>query len=246
MMLQDKVALVTGAGSGIGHATVRRMASEGAVVVAAVFDDEQLAAVTDVDGIILDVRSEDGWQTAVKHLEDEHGGLDILVNNAGVHRRGTAEKTTRALWDEVMDTNVWGTLLGCKTCIPLMRKRGAGSIVNLSSVNALNGVPNMMAYNISKGAIKTLTMSLSIELAADNIRVNCVCPGAVKTPIIEEILSEADDRKTLEQQITARHPIGHMAEPEEIASVIAFLASDDASYMTGTAVPVDGGRSISP
>lgn len=244
MRLQDKVALVTGAGSGIGLATANRLAADGAVVVAAVFEESQIPAVESCHSEILDVRSEASWDKVCAYIDNRHGGLDILVNNAGIHRRGTCEATSRELWDEVMDTNVWGTLLGCKKCIPLMRKRGSGSIVNLSSVNALTGVPNMMAYNVSKGALKTLTMSLAMELTEDNIRVNCVCPGSIKTQIIEDILDEAPDREAAETAMVARHPAGYIASPDEVASVIAFLASNDASFMTGTAVPVDGGRSI--
>ena len=166
------------------------------------------------------------------------------MNKAGVNRRGTAESTSYELWSEVMDINAWGTVLGCKKTIPLMRKRGGGAIVNLSSINALTGIPNMLAYNASKGAIKTMTMSLAMELVDENIRVNCVCPGAVETPILNEILDEAPDRDALEQTMAAKHPIGRIAAPDEVAAAIAFLASDDASFMTGLAVPIDGGRSV--
>lgn len=191
MRFDDKIALVTGAGSGIGLATARRLAEEKAKVVAAVFDQAQRAAVGSLDVVILDVRSEEAWDRVVVHLERTYGGLDVLVNNAGINRRATAENTTRELWDEVMDVNAWGTLLACKKMIPLMRKRGGGAIVNLSSVNALTGIPNMMAYNASKGAVKAMTTSLAMEHVGENIRVSCVLPGAVGTPILEEILSEA-------------------------------------------------------
>jgi len=146
MKLKNKTALVTGAGTGIGLATARRLAAEGADVVAAVFEDNQLAQVKEFDPLVLDVRSETAWSDAAEHLGGTYGGLDILVNNAGIHRRGTGENTTRALWDEVMDTNVWGMLVGCKTCIPLMRRKGAGAIVNRSSVNALTSVANMLEH----------------------------------------------------------------------------------------------------
>lgn len=244
MRLANKVALVTGAGSGIGLATARRLANEKATVVAAVFNEAQREEVSGLDVVMLDVRSEEMWDRAVAHLDGTYNGLDILVNNAGVNRRGTAESTSYDLWTEVMNTNAWGTVLGCKKTIPLMRKRGGGAIVNLSSINALAGIPNMLAYNASKGAIKSITMSLAMEHVEENIRVNCVCPGAVETPILNEILDEAPDRGTLEQTIAAKHPIGRIATPEEVAAVIAFLASDDASFMTGMAIPIDGGRSV--
>ena len=244
MRFNGKVALVTGAGSGIGLATARRLAAENATVVAAVFDEAQRGEVSGLDVVTLDVRSEEMWDRTIAHLEGAYNGLDILVNNAGINRRGTAEATSYELWAEVMDTNAWGTVLGCKKTIPLMRKRGGGAIVNLSSINALAGIPNMLAYNASKGAIKTITMSLAMEHVEENIRVNCVCPGAVETPILNAILDEAPDRSTLEQTIAAKHPVGRIATPDEVAAVIAFLASDDASFMTGLAVPVDGGRTV--
>ena len=125
-----------------------------------------------------------------------------------------------------------------------MRKRGGGAIVNLSSLGALAGVPNELAYTASKGAIKTITMSLAMGHVDENIRVNCVCPGPVETPMLNEILDNSPDRGALEQALAAEHPIGRIATPDEVAAVIAFLASDDASFMTGLAVPIDGGRSV--
>jgi NAD(P)-dependent dehydrogenase (short-subunit alcohol dehydrogenase family) len=180
----------------------------------------------------------------VAYAENAHGGLDILVNNAGIHRPGAALDTTSELWEEVMSVNLWGTFLGCRTAIPAMRRRGGGAIVNLSSINAITGVPGAIAYSVSKGGIVTLTQSLAMEHVDDGIRVNCVCPGPVDTPIVSVILGRSPNPKAAREAMAARQPMGRIAAPEEIAAVIAFLASADASFMTGLAVPVDGGRSV--
>lgn len=239
----NKVALVTGAGSGIGLATARRLAHEGAAVIAAILDGTQGPAVANLDAQILDVREEADWDRVLHHVETTHGGLDVLVNNAGVHRLGTAEATTREVWDAVMEVNLFGTFLGCKKAIPLLRRRGGGAIVNLSSIAGIRGVPAQVAYATTKGAILTLTLALAADHVGDRIRVNCVCPGATETPIIEQIVASGADPAAFRAEIAARAPMGRMAAPEEIAAAIAYLASDDASYTTGTALPVDGGRS---
>lgn len=238
-----RVALITGAGSGIGLAVARRLAAEGAVVVAGMADETQRAELTDFDALPLDVRFETAWQHAMAHVRRVHGGLDILVNCAAIHRLGTAETTDRDIWAEVMAVNLWGTFLGCRAAIPLMKERGGGAIVNLSSIAGLRGVPDQVAYATSKGGVRTLTMALATDHVADGIRVNCVCPGATQTPMIEQILSQAPDPLAQRAELIARHPMGRLGTAEEVAAVIAFLASDDASFMTGLAIPVDGGRS---
>jgi NAD(P)-dependent dehydrogenase (short-subunit alcohol dehydrogenase family) len=241
--LKGKIALVTGAGSGIGLATARRLADEGAVVVAGLLDETQRPAVAGLDALLLDVRSEADWGRALRHVATAHGGLDVLVNSAGIHRPGTAEDTTAELWGEIMAANLWGTFLGCRTAIPLLRRRGGGAIVNLSSIAGIRGVPGSVAYNASKGGVVALTMALAADHAVDGIRVNCVCPGAIETPIIEQIVAAAPDPAALRAMLVARHPMGRLGRPEEVAAAIAFLASDDASFMTGVALPVDSGRS---
>ncbi len=242
--LAGKVALVTGAATGIGRATVERLAREGARVVAAVAGPEQLGAVEAFSPLVLDVRDEAAWEAAIARVEREAGGLDILVNNAGIHRSGGALETSRALWDEVMAVSLWGTFLGCRAAIPALRRRGGGAIVNLASINALTGAPRAAAYAASKGGVRALTMALAVDHARENIRINCVCPGAVDTPLLEGVIAAAEDPAAMRAILAERHPMGRIARPEEVAAVIAFLASEDASFMTGLAIPVDGGRSI--
>jgi NAD(P)-dependent dehydrogenase (short-subunit alcohol dehydrogenase family) len=244
MRFEDKVALVTGAGSGIGLATARRLAEEGAAVVAGIFQETQRPALGTLEGIVLDVRDEAAWDAAVAHMRARHGGLDVLVNNAGITRTGTAEETDWELWDHVIDVNLKGVFLGCKKAIPLLREGGGGAIVNVASINGIRGNRRLVAYAASKGGVVAMTMSLALDHIAENIRVNCVCPATIDTDMVRAMLDQADDRKLALEALIAKHPIGRIAEPDEVAAVIAHLASADASFQTGLAIPVDGGRTI--
>lgn len=241
---QGKVALVTGAGSGIGLATARRIAGEGGTVVAGILNESQRAGIGAMDGVVLDVRSEAAWDAAMKHVVNTYGGLDVLVNNAGIGPAATAEETSWEMWDEVMAVNLKGTFIGCKKAIPLMRKRGGGAIVNLGSINSIRGNTRLVAYAATKGGVMAMTMSLALDHIGENIRVNCVCPATIETDMVRSMLAQAPDLDAATRGIIAKHPIGRMAQPEEVAATIAFLASSDASFMTGLAIPVDGGRSI--
>ena len=239
-----KVALVTGAGSGIGLATVNRIAEEGGIVVAGILDESQRPAVSEFDAVILDVRSENTWDEALDHIGKTHGGLDVLVNSAGISPQATAEETTWEMWDDVMAVNLKGTFIGCKKVIPLLRQRGGGAIVNLASINAIRGNNRLVAYAATKGGVLAMTMSLALDHVGENIRVNCVCPATIDTDMVSKMLAESGDLDQARRNIIAKHPIGRMARAEEVASTIAFLASTDASFMTGLAIPIDGGRSI--
>ncbi len=241
---EGRIALITGAGSGIGLATARRLGSEGATVIAGILDDRQRGEVKGFEAVLLDVRSETDWDRALGELEGRHGGLDVLVNCAGVHRPGGARDTAKELWDEILEINLWGSFLGCRKAIPAMARRGGGAIVNLASIAALTGVPGAIAYAASKGGVLTMTMALAIELTGERIRVNCVCPGAIETPILDAIIARAPDPAAFRSTLAAKHPMDRLGGADEVAAAIAFLASDDASFMTGLAIPVDGGRSI--
>ena len=224
--------------------TAKRIASEGGIVVAGILDDTQANAVSDFHPIMLDVRDERAWESALESIKSEFGGIDVLVNNAGISPTGTAEETSPELWDEVMAVNLRGSFLGCQKSIPLMRSRGGGAIVNLASINGIRGNRRLVAYAATKGAIISMTMSLALDHAQDNIRVNCICPATIDTEMARGMMAEAPDTALVEKLMIEKHPIGRIARPEEVAATIAFLASEDASFMTGLAIPVDGGRSI--
>ncbi|MBL28761.1 MAG: short-chain dehydrogenase [Rhodospirillaceae bacterium] len=244
MRFKDKVALITGAGSGIGLATARRLADEGATVVAGLLDGSQRPAVEGLDGVVLDVTKEADWDRAMAHVTEAHGGLDVLVNNAGIAPQGTAEETTPAMWDALMAVNLKGPFMGCQKAIPLMRARGGGAIVNLASINAIRGNRRLVAYAATKGGVLAMTMSLALDHIGENIRVNCVCPATIDTPMVKAQIETKPHVQAEIDALIAKHPIGRLAQPEEVAATIAFLASSDASFMTGLAIPVDGGRSI--
>ena len=241
MSLAGKVALVSGAAGGIGKETVRALTDAGAIVAAAVETDEQAAGFNTAR--TLDVRSEDDWKATVAWVVQEFGQLDVLVNNAGVLREASPEETSVDMWDLVHSVNLKGVFLGCKAAIPELRKTG-GAIVNVASIDGIRGNYNHAAYSASKGGVVALTRSLALDLAPDNIRVNAVCPGTVDTPMVAAMMSNAPSHEAAMEVSRQKHPIGRIAQPEEIADVITFLAGPASRFMTGMAVPVDGGRSI--
>ncbi|MGE3287624.1 MAG: SDR family NAD(P)-dependent oxidoreductase [Pseudonocardia sp.] len=247
--LQDKVAIVTGAGSGIGQAAAMRFAEEGAAVGVLDVSPEAAATtamlITKEDGRALalaaDVRKADELDEAVDAVVAEFGGLHVLYNNAGVDSRGSIADATEEDWERCFAVNVTGTFLCSRAALRHM-DRGA-SIVNQGSVAGLVGVPNFAAYCAAKGAVVSLTRSMALDLAPRGIRVNVICPGTVFTPLMEPMLAARGDgdlelglKRTL-----VKYPIGRLGQVDDIANVALFLASDEAGFMTGSVVTPDGG-----
>ena len=229
-----KRALVTGAGSGIGAAVARRLATGGAAVVLAdlaLAPAAALAGELGAEAIELDVRDEAQVAPAMANV-------DVLVNVAGIGSTTTAPETTLETWEDVFAVNARGTFLCCKHAIPGMAARGGGSIVNVASVAALVGLPRRAAYCASKGAVVSLTRALAVDHVSDGIRVNAVCPGTVDSPWVRRLVEDAGESI---DELRARQPLGRLGTPEEIAAAVAYLASDEAAFVTGTALVIDGG-----
>lgn len=248
--LAGKVAIITGGAVGIGEATCRLFAGEGCAV--SVLDRDGDAAKTRADelrqggheaiALAADITSLEATREAVAAVERELGGLDLLVNNAGVIGRGTVETTDEEEWQRVLDVNLTGIFLMSKAAIPAMRKRGAGSIINVSSAAGLVGWYDQAAYDASKGGVVNLTRSMALDFALEKIRVNCLVPAHVVTPMSENFTAAGGDAaRQARERLLAAIPMGRFSRPEEIAYGALFLASDESSYVTGSTLVVDGG-----
>lgn len=251
--LSGRVALVTGAGSGIGRQAAETLASAGAAVACTDINlagaEETVSLIEAAGGraiaISHDVVEEDQWDAAVKMTVDTLGGLHIMVNNAGIELVKHIPDITVSDFRRVMDINVLGVFLGIKACTGAMTASGSGSIINLSSVAGLIGAPRQAAYCASKGAVRLMTKATALELAGAGhpIRVNSVHPGIIETPMLEDLMTGVPDEHRAQRLalMTSRHPIGRLGQASDIANAILYLASDLSSFMTGSEVVVDGG-----
>jgi 3-oxoacyl-[acyl-carrier protein] reductase len=249
MRLEGLVAVITGAGSGIGRATAVEFAREGARVVVA---DQRLDAATETaqqiqvqaECIQTDVTRFEDVQAMVQRAVERFGKLDVLVNNAGVPQSFTPlEDTSDDLFDKIFAVNVKGVFYGCKAAVPHMKRQGGGVILNMASTAGIRPRPGLAAYNASKAAVINLTRTLALELAAHHIRVVSICPVATDTPMLPEFIG-AQDPVEGRQKFIATIPWGRLNRPEDLARAAVFLASSDAEMVTGTAFEVDGGRDV--
>ena len=244
-----QVALVSGAGSGIGRAAALAFGRDGAFVVALDRDREAarqtiaLLAERGQEGhsLTVDVSRPRDVERSVAAVAIRCGRIDVLVNNAGVEHAAPLHQTTEAEWDRVLGVDLKGVFLLSRQVLPIMMRGGGGAVVNLGSISGLLGWPSYAAYAAAKGGVVQLTRQMAVDYAPHHIRVNCVCPGTTWTPLVERLFNLEQDPAAAQALVAARHPLGRFARPEEIAEAILFLASADASFITGAVLPVDGG-----
>jgi NAD(P)-dependent dehydrogenase (short-subunit alcohol dehydrogenase family) len=249
MRLADKVALITGATSGIGASMARLFGQEGAAVFAVGRNEAALQETVrsigkeggEAELHRADVAEPKDVERMVWRCVERFGRIDILVNNAATGSTQTTIDTPLEVWDRVMDVNARGTFLACKYALPHMIEAGGGVIVNVASVTGLVGLKNRAAYSASKGAVIAFTRALAVDHVKQGIRCNCICPGTVDTPWIERLVDSAEDGEAELASLVARQPMGRLGEPDEIAKAALYLASDDAAFVTGTMLIIDGG-----
>ena len=252
--MTGKVALISGGAGGLGGATARRMAEEGAKVVIADLADEQGQALAEAIGaeyLGLDVTSEDSWARVVAAVDARHGRIDVLVNGAGIEGdfvNGSPETTTLELWRKVLSVNLDGTFLGCKHVLPVMKRAGKGAIVNISSMASYLGTPVNVAYGASKAGVQQLTKSIAVAGSRGGMKIRCnsVHPGVIRTRMLEEIYKQIGQLANVsaeqaEEMSLRQVPFGEVGEPDDVAWLILYLACDESKYVTGSEFMVDGG-----
>src|SRR5262245_4021681 len=244
-----QVVIVTGAARGGGKCVVERVVDEGGRVLAVDKPGSNLRTTfaafdSIVESVEADLTDADAPAHVVLGALTRFERLDVVINNAGVTTRAPLEQTTDEIWTAMIDINLRAAFLCCRAAVPALRSAGRGAIVNNASINAIRGNTELSAYSAAKGGLLSLTRALATELASDNIRVNAICPGTIDTSMTDEYLASVDDRSAALAGLIRKHPLGRLATPAEVADAIVFLASSEAAFITGVALPVDGGRHL--
>ncbi|MFD1587707.1 SDR family NAD(P)-dependent oxidoreductase [Halorientalis brevis] len=250
MRLEDETVFITGAGSGIGRATSLRCAEEGAYVIVTDVDEDGAAETVEqienldtggAESHRLDVTDAEEFDAMIEATAEEHG-LDVVVNNAGTgHPPQSMEDVGEAMRDYVIDVNIKGVWNGCHAALPIMKDQGHGAIVNVGSLASIFGLPKQAAYSLTKGAVLNFTRAVAAEAGPYGVRANTVCPGFTDTPMVQQMFQSYDDPEAAREKMEEGYPLKRLGEAEEIADAILFLASSEASWITGEGLVVDGG-----
>jgi NAD(P)-dependent dehydrogenase (short-subunit alcohol dehydrogenase family) len=250
-LLAGKTAIVTGAASGLGFGIAQRLVAEGAAVILTDLDAAGGAAAAALLGpqarfVSHDVASASAWDAVAEVAMAAFGGIDIVVNNAGITLMGSVDDISLEAFDKTIEVNLRGTFLGCRTAIRLMQPRGAGVIINIASVSAFKPQAELVAYNASKAGVSLMTKSIALQCARNGsgIRVNSVNPGVIQTAMLDKVIAQVEDGEALMNSYRAMHPIGRIGQPQDIAAMVVYLASDAAGFITGSEFTVDGGLGI--